>query len=97
MGPYVYMYMHSTSSGGESMNNVNHAVHYAVAVYCINATILLLKLESEQFVKQQVATWNHDRYFTPRGQQMFDEIAAALTTEYHVYYGCYVLMITFVD
>ncbi len=55
IGPNVYMYMRSTSSGGESMNKANHAVRQAAAVDCINATILQLKLESERFAKQQTA------------------------------------------
>ncbi len=57
MGPNVYMYMRLTSSGGESMNNANNAVRQAAAVDCINATILLLRLESEQFAKQQTSAW----------------------------------------
>ena len=81
MGPNVYMYMHSISSGGESMNNANHAVRHAMAVDCINATILLLKLKSDRFAKQQTVAWNHDGYFLLFGQQMFDEIAGANTTE----------------
>ena len=84
MGQNVYMYKRSTSSGGESMNNANHAVRHATAVDCINATILLLKLESERFTKQQTAAWTHDGYFTPRGQKMFDEIAATSTADYRV-------------
>ncbi len=74
MGPNVYMYMHSISSGGESMNNANHAVRHAMAVDCINATILLLKLKSDRFAKQQTVAWNHDGYFLLFGQQMFDEM-----------------------
>ncbi len=66
------------------MNNANNAVRHATAVDCINATILLLKLESERFTKQQMAAWSHDGYFTPRGQQMFDEIVLTSTTDYWV-------------
>ena len=66
------------------MNHANHAVRHATAVDCINATILLLKLESERFTKQQTAAWTHDGYFTPRGQKMFDEIAATSTADYRV-------------
>ncbi len=66
------------------MNNANHAVRCAMAVDCINATVLLLKRESERFAKQQAAAWNHDGYFLPHGQQMFDEITGANSTEYCV-------------
>ena len=66
------------------MNKANHAVQHATAVDCINATILLLKLESDRFAKQQTAAWNHDGYFTPRGQQFLDELAGSNTNEYHV-------------
>ena len=55
-----------------------------MVVDCINATILLLKLESKRFAKQHAAAWNRDGYFLPHGQQMFDEIAAANTMEYRV-------------
>ena len=65
MGPNIYMYMRSTSLGGELMNNANNTVRQATAVDCINATILLLRLESEPFAKQQTAAWNHEGYFTP--------------------------------
>jgi hypothetical protein len=66
------------------MNKANHAVRHATAVDCINATILLLKLESNRFAKQQTAAWNHDGYFTPRGQQFLVELAGANTNEYRV-------------
>ncbi len=66
------------------MNNANNTVRQATVVDCINATILLLRLESERFAKQQTAAWNHEGYFTPCGQQMFDKIASANTNEYRV-------------
>ena len=47
MGSDIYMYMQSTSSGGESMNNANQAVRDRTAVDIINATILMMKLESK--------------------------------------------------
>jgi hypothetical protein len=49
MGPNIYMHMRSTSLGGKSMNNTNNAARQATTVDCINATILLLRLESERF------------------------------------------------
>ncbi len=81
MGPNMYMYMHLTSSGGESMNNANLVARQVMAVDCINATLLFLKLNSNRFAKQ-AAAWSHDGYFSPCGQKMFDEIAGTNTGEY---------------
>ena len=67
----MFMYMHLTSSGEQSMNNANYALRHATAVDYINATNLLLKLESERFAKQQLAAWNHEGYFMPCSHIVF--------------------------
>jgi hypothetical protein len=55
-----------------------------ITLDCINATILLLKLESKRYAKQQVAAWSHDGYFTPRGQQFLSSLVGSNTNVYRV-------------
>ncbi len=46
MNEDILMYGHSASSGNKSMNHANNCAHPRIAIDLVNATMVLLKLES---------------------------------------------------
>ncbi len=76
MGENAYMYGRSASSGLESMNRANERVREHSAVDLVNATILLLKVESEQFETKKAIEWETEDVLTPKGEELRDQIMA---------------------
>lgn len=70
MGPNIFLYDHEASSGVESMNNANKAVHNYAAVDPVNSIILLLSLESKRYKTKQAAAWKWETLLTPKGEEI---------------------------
>ncbi len=70
MGDNICMYQQSSQSNVESINNANLAVRERTAVDPINATILLLQLETKGYNKYKAKAWNLNKVLTPRGKKL---------------------------
>ena len=75
MSSNVFMYMRSTSSGGESMNAANLPIRERTAVDCVNTMLLMYDYESNRFANQRNMAWAANHTFTQHGMMMFHEIA----------------------
>ncbi len=58
MGGNIYMYGRTTSAVNESMNWANQRAREQTAVDLVNATMLLVNLENERFVRKRDLAWN---------------------------------------
>ncbi len=67
MGDNICMYSKSASLGVESMNRANHLVRERTGVDILNAMILLIKLEGNQFDWYKQKAWERDEILTNRG------------------------------
>ena len=75
----VYMFTRTSSSTAESMNAANKLIRACTAVDPVNALILLLKLEVDQYNKQLENAWAHKGVLTPYGQNLSTKIFAKVT------------------
>ena len=73
MGDNVYMYSLSASSGIESMNRANMEARKATAVDMLNATMLLIRMESKRFEQFKHQTHKTLTPLTPRGVDLMQE------------------------
>jgi hypothetical protein len=69
----IYMYSQSASSGNESMNHANSRARERIAINLVNATMVLVNLESQQFEKKWELAWNSNEILTPKGKALRDE------------------------
>lgn len=74
MSADICMYGRSASSGVEAMNRANKLVHEKTAINILNAAILLLKLEGEQYHIWKAKVWKRALPFTPRGMDIMQEV-----------------------
>ena len=73
MGPDVCIYSLSVSSDTESMNRANMEARKATAVGMLNATILLIRLESKRFEQYKHQAHKTLTPLTPRGMDLMEE------------------------
>ncbi len=73
MGDKICMYQRSSQSSAESMNYANLAVRERTAVYPVNATILLLQLETKCYNECKAKAWNLDEVLTPHGKKLGED------------------------
>ena len=74
MGEDIVMYGRSASSGNESMNHANICARQHIAINLVNATMVLLKLESGQFARKKEIAWDSDEILTPKGKEKREEV-----------------------
>ena len=79
MNDNIVMYGRSASSGNESMNCTNNCTHQHIAIDLVNATIVLLKLESGQFARKKELAWGNDEVLTPKGKEQHEEVMKVFT------------------
>ena len=66
------MYQQSASSTVELMNAANKEMRARTAVDALNATLLLIRLECNRFLRMKQETWGDDSFLTPRGKDEYD-------------------------
>ena len=76
MNTNIYMYGHSSSLGVEAMNAANREMPECTGVCLVNVTMLLLRMEAEQFDRMRVAAWQHEGALIPRGRLLVDKCSA---------------------
>jgi hypothetical protein len=62
----IYMYQQSASSAVELMNAANKEMHACTAVDALNASLLLIRLECNRFLRMKQEAWGDDSFLTPR-------------------------------
>jgi hypothetical protein len=79
MAEMVCMYGKTTSSGVEAINHANDSIQRQTAINILNAALVLIKKESEQFEwsksnawKKEV--WSKEKPLTPRGMTVIKDI-----------------------
>ncbi len=65
----IYMYQQSALNAVESMNAANKEMHARTAVDTLNATLLLIRLECNRFLRMKQEAWGDDSFLTPRGKE----------------------------
>ena len=74
MGDNIYMYSKSASSGVESMNWANNLARERTAVDCLNAILIILKLEGKRFDLFKQEAWGRDdMVLTTRGLDLMED------------------------
>ncbi len=74
MGGNICMYSKSASSGVESMNWANNLARERTAVDCLNAILLILKLEGKRFDLFKQEAWGRDdKVLTARGLDLMED------------------------
>lgn len=74
MGNDVYMYSRSTSATVESMNRANLPARQRAAVDMVNAAVLLIRLETDRFLRLQRSAHVRTHPLTPVGQELMESI-----------------------
>lgn len=74
MNRHVKMYQRSSSQMAESMNRANTRMRVRSSVDLVNATLLLLQMESERFEKQKEYAISCESLLTPRGCNLRTEV-----------------------
>ena len=69
----IYINGRTTSAGIESMHWANQCAWEQTAVDLVNATMLLVNLENERFVRKRDLAWNSNDILTPKGKLLRDE------------------------
>lgn len=64
------MYQRSSSQMVEAMNNANKRMRVRSGVDLVNATLLLLAMESERYERQRTYAMNWSRQLTPKGNEL---------------------------
>ncbi len=59
----------------EAMNSANQRARNAFSVNIVNAIIVLLKMESWRFKKQQEQSWKQEEPLTPYGEELLKKIS----------------------
>ena len=96
MGPNVYMYGRTASSGVESMNRANMEVRNNTSVDALNAAMTLIRIESRRYEKYKESAWKHDLPLTPKGMMemraVFDNVVPSQykrhVEDMNTYYRC---------
>ncbi len=70
MGDNICMYKQLSQLTAESMNNANLAVRERTAVDPVNATILLLQLETKHYNEYKAKAWNLNEVLIPHGKKL---------------------------
>ena len=73
MAGNICIYGRTTSAGTESLNRANQRAREQTAVDLVNATLLLVNLENERFVRKRDLVWNSNDIQTPKGKLLRDE------------------------
>ena len=74
MSEDIVMYGRSASSGNESMTRANYCARQRIAIDLVNATMVLLKLESGRFNRKKEIAWGSDEILTPKGKEKREEV-----------------------
>ena len=96
MGPNVYMYGRTASSGVESMNRANMEVRNNTSVDALNAAMTLIRIESRRYEKYKASAWKYDLPLTPKGMMemraVFDNVVPSQykrhVEDMNTYYRC---------
>ncbi len=70
----AYMYHRSSSQTVEAMNNANRRMRVRASVDVLNATILLMKMESERFERMKEYASSNVGLLTKKGSQLRSEV-----------------------
>ncbi len=73
MGANICMHQQSSQSTAKSMNNAHLSVRERTAVDPVNATILLLQLESKCYNEYKAKAWNWNEVLTPHGKKLSED------------------------
>jgi hypothetical protein len=82
----IYMYQRSASSAVESMNAANKEMHACMAVDALNATLLLIRLECNRFLRMKQEAWGDDSFLTPRGKDEYDSTYTDFFPHHYSYF-----------
>ena len=69
------MFDRESTASVEAMNSANQRARNAFSVDIVNATIVLLKMESRRFKKQQEQAWKREEPLTPHGEELLKKIS----------------------
>ena len=75
MDPNIFLFDHKSTASVEAMNSANQRAWNAFSVNIVNATIVLLKMESRWFKKQQEQAWKQEEPLTPYGEELMKKIS----------------------
>jgi hypothetical protein len=81
----IYMYQRSASSAVESMNAGNKEMRARTAGDTINATLLLIRLECNRFLKMKQEAWGDDSLLTPCRKDEYDSTYTDLFSHHYTY------------
>jgi hypothetical protein len=82
----IYMYQQSASRAVELMNAANKEMHARTAVDALNATLLLIRLECNRFLRMKQEAWGDDLFLTPRGKDEYDSTYTDLFPHHYSYF-----------
>ncbi len=79
MAETVCMYGKTASSGVKAMNRANDSIQTGTAINILNAALVLIKKESEQFERSKSdawkkEVWSKEKPLTPRGMTVMKDI-----------------------
>jgi hypothetical protein len=86
MEEYIYMYLQSASRAVELMNAANKEMRARTAVDALNATLLLIRLECNRFLRMKQEAWGDDLFLTPCGKDEYDSTYTDLFPRHKNYF-----------
>ncbi len=80
------MYQRSALSAVESMNTANKEMRARTAVDTLNATLLLIRLECNRFLRMKQEAWGDDSFLNPPGKDEYDSTYTDLFPHHYSYF-----------
>jgi hypothetical protein len=68
------------------MNAVNKEMRARMAVDALNATLLLIRLECNRFVRMKREEWGDNLFLIPRGRDEYDSTSTDLFPHHYSYF-----------
>jgi hypothetical protein len=88
MGENICLYQGSSQLTAKSMNNAFFLVRERTAVDLVNATILLLQLETKRYNEYKAKAWNWNEVLTPHGKKLSEDAYKDITHhEYEIHFN----------
>ena len=70
-----FLFDWESTASVKAMNHANNKVRNAFSIDIVNASIVLLKMESQWFKKQQEMAWKREEPLTPHGDELMKKIS----------------------
>ncbi len=86
MNEGIYLYQQSASSAVELMNATNKEMRACTAVDALNATLLLIRLECNRFVRMKQEAWGDNLFLTLLGKDENDSTYTNLFPHHYSYF-----------